>query len=130
MQHVKNTKWLEKYEGKNLIKGYCKRFCVDELCALTEMEMLGYKVSGKERQKAIKAMEARKMQKLKKKEKRERKQKQYEEIYSDEPFYFIAGYTENGVPFGITHKEMETDLSETAQKNNEKWNVFDEDSVL
>jgi GNAT superfamily N-acetyltransferase len=30
-------------------------------------------------------------------------------IESDENFYFIAGYTPNGVPFGITWKEFEKD---------------------
>jgi hypothetical protein len=27
-------------------------------------------------------------------------------IESDETFAFIAGYTEDGVPYGITHEEM------------------------
>jgi len=28
-------------------------------------------------------------------------------IESDEYFGFIAGYTSNGVPYGLTHKEMD-----------------------
>jgi hypothetical protein len=27
--------------------------------------------------------------------------------YEDDTFYFIAGYTSNGVPFGIIREEME-----------------------
>jgi len=43
-------------------------------------------------------------------------------IESDEYFGFIAGYTSNGVPYGLSHKEME-DLrddikNETTEKNN------------
>ncbi|HET7627384.1 MAG TPA: hypothetical protein VFK44_03250 [Bacillales bacterium] len=27
--------------------------------------------------------------------------------FGDDTFHFIAGYTSNGFPFGITHEEME-----------------------
>lgn len=31
---------------------------------------------------------------------------QEEMFFGDDTFYFIVGYTSNGVPFGITHEEM------------------------
>ncbi len=40
-------------------------------------------------------------------------------IESDEHFGFIAGYTSNGVPFGLTHEEME-ELEETETKTDNK----------
>jgi hypothetical protein len=33
--------WLERYHGKNVIKGYRKHFAVDWECAVKELEMLG-----------------------------------------------------------------------------------------
>ena len=39
--------------------------------------------------------------------KREREKARFEfKLESDETFAFIAGYTEGGVPYGVTHEEM------------------------
>lgn len=38
---------------------------------------------------------------------------------SDETFAFIAGYTESGIPFGITHEEWELEEKATHDKSNE-----------
>ena len=52
----------------------------------------------------------------KNKHKRKQKTESILEIEKDERFGFIAGYTSNGVPYGLTHEEMkkliddETDL--------------------
>jgi len=35
------TRWVEKYEGKHIIKSYGKWFGVDPLCAIVELRMLG-----------------------------------------------------------------------------------------
>lgn len=42
MQAAKN--WIPKYKGKHLAKGYSKHFGVDKLCAVKELEMLGYPI--------------------------------------------------------------------------------------
>lgn len=47
LQHVRATNWIDKYNGKNLVKGYSKWFGVDRLCAVSELEMLGQKISEK-----------------------------------------------------------------------------------
>ncbi|WP_284035593.1 hypothetical protein [Neobacillus sp. 114] len=67
--------------------------------------MLGYqfKQSYKEQVKQFR------MSKQKQKEKRKLENAQMDEDFGDEMFYFIEGYTENGVPFGITREEMEED---------------------
>ncbi len=36
--------WMPKYEGKNIVKGYSTHFGVDKLCAVKELEVLGYKI--------------------------------------------------------------------------------------
>jgi hypothetical protein len=38
-------KWLEKYTGKNIVRGYRKHFGVNLLCAALELQALGYVVS-------------------------------------------------------------------------------------
>lgn len=53
----------------------------------------------------------------KKREKRRMKDLELEAyIESDETFAFIAGYTEGGAPYGITHEEMD----EYSSLNNKK----------
>ncbi len=36
--------WLPTYAGKNIVRGYRKRFAVDIVCAIKELEMLGVKI--------------------------------------------------------------------------------------
>ncbi|EKQ54563.1 MULTISPECIES: hypothetical protein [unclassified Clostridium] len=36
--------WISKYDGQNLVKGYSKHFGVDKLCAVKELNFLGYKI--------------------------------------------------------------------------------------
>ena len=97
--------WIPKYDGKNIVKGYKKRFNVDLLCAATELEMLGIKVDSKYvEQLKIEEENRRKINEIKKMKKQEKEQF---DLYpdSDEYFYFIAGYTDNGISYGITWEE-------------------------
>lgn len=97
--------WIPKYEGKNIIKGYSKHFGVNMLCAIKELEILDYKLDSeyiKRLKESIKAHE--KSNQLKSQYKKQ------EDILdslidSDETFYYIAGYTHGGVPYGITWDE-------------------------
>ncbi|GAA4056919.1 hypothetical protein [Amphibacillus indicireducens] len=36
--------FITKYEGKNLVKDYSRYYGVDNLCAVRELEMLGYSI--------------------------------------------------------------------------------------
>lgn len=119
LQHVKDTKWIEKYDGKNIEKGYSKWFSVDRLCAVNELEMLGCPITEKAKQQAREAIESKKLQELRKKQKRNQQKLEEEMLLGDETFYFIAGYTSNGIPFGITYEEMEE------MENNENNNELD-----
>lgn len=114
--------WLPKYEGKNIIKGYSKHFGVNKICASLELRMLGYEISDDYIDK-LKADELLK-QRLKEKSKKEKEftQQNYIDQYSDETFYFIAGYTSNGTPYGLTLDELE-------QMNNDS-SQFEEDDEL
>lgn len=46
-------------------------------------------------------------------------------MVSDETFHFIAGYTSNGVPFGVTWEEMRGEREEST----EIYEMVDSDDV-
>jgi hypothetical protein len=106
-------KWVEEYNGKNIAKGYSNWFGVELLCAITELEMLGYKFKQSYKEQVQLSLIARQ------KQKERRKQKELVANYEDDTFYFIAGYTANGVPFGITREEMELNEEIPSQLNNQ-----------
>jgi hypothetical protein len=99
--------WLPNYEGKSIIKGYSKHFGVNKICAALELRILGYDISEDYLEK-LKADELLR-QKQKEKRKREKELNLQDDMYqySDDTFYFIAGYTSNGVPYGLTWDELE-----------------------
>jgi ribosomal protein L34E len=83
-------RWLARYSGEDLVRGYRKRYCVGRACAILELRMLGVpdarleQVSWDEKDRAA-----------------------FRE--ADEGFAFVAGYTPGGAPFGITREEEEVD---------------------
>ena len=94
--------WLLKYEGKHIVKGYRKHFGVDIMCAITELQMLGCEISQEYIENVKKTIEA---------EQKKRQDKKDQEIFdrfpdSDDTFYYIAGYTSGGAPYGTTWEEM------------------------
>lgn len=89
-------------EDSHIVKAYRKRFSVDVNCAMLELCMLG--VLSHEKQKSYEQQLAAK--KWKSTEKRNKKQDEVNiNPYQDENFFFIAGYTPGGVPYGITWEE-------------------------
>lgn len=96
--------WIKTYTGRDIVKGYAKWFEEDEVCAIIELRMLGFEISedrlNKANEKIADKAEARR--------KRKEQQQESEALYNDcdGNFYYIAGYTSNGVPFGITWEQM------------------------
>lgn len=90
--------WIPTYTGKNLVRGYSRHFGVDLLCAVAELEILGYEVTLEYKEQLKKEFENR--------------QKQADEkmlnvpLEEDDQFYFIAGYTSGGAPYGLTWDEI------------------------
>lgn len=100
------NKWLQTYNGKNIVKGYAKHFGVDKLCAVQELERLGYSYSDKYKQ-HLKDEQVRKAE-----ERRERKRKREADLIepifdSDDYFARIIDYTDSGVPIGLTWEQWE-----------------------
>jgi hypothetical protein len=95
-------------EDSHIVKAYRKRFQVDRVCAMRELCMLGMLPAGK--QKAYKEQLAARARKMEEKKKARMAAKEFKamglEDYQDGNFYFIAGYTSGGAPYGITWEEM------------------------
>ena len=89
-------------EDSHIVKAYRQKFKVDNTCAMRELCML--KVLSPEKQVAYENI-------VKAKDAKRRKKKQNNNqniIYNsdqDDMFYFIAGYTSGGAPYGITWDE-------------------------
>jgi hypothetical protein len=102
-QRLQSAKqWLLKYDGKNIVKGYRKHFKVDIMCAISELQMLGCEISQEYIKNVKKTIEA-------ERKKRENKKEQEKlDLFSDsdDTFYYIAGYTAGGAPYGVTWEEM------------------------
>jgi len=97
--------WMQTYEGKYLIKGYTRRYKVDILCAIVELRMLGVEISEEYEHQVKQSVEgSRRAKELKK---QQRTEAAYLEDYIDEGFYFVAGYTSGGAPYGLTWEQME-----------------------
>ena len=87
--------FIAQYEGKNLVKGYAKRYGVDKLCAITELRLLGVNIPAEYEAQIRESIR----QKAKKKAENKRKK-----TITALPF-FIAGETSNGVPFGVINDD-------------------------
>jgi predicted membrane metal-binding protein len=99
--------WIKTYSGKNLIKGYSKKYSVDKLCAVKELRMIGVEISEEYEKQLVSSIEALRQQRLSFKKKREDELNAICGFESDENFAMIIGYTSGGFPYGVTYDEME-----------------------
>ena len=110
-QRLQDSKrWIFGFKGKNLVKSYKKWYGVDIICAINELEMMGYDLSQYKK-------EIKRQFKIEQKKKEERKRLEIEnhEPWQDGNFYYIAGYTSAGVPYGITWDEYKDKYGEDSQ---------------
>ena len=115
---AKAEKWVAEYDGTpyggDIIKAYRKKFAVDRMKAVEELQMLGVSLTKEQidREKAaVKAyQDIQRAKKAKRKRLREQKRMQKDiPVFhedQDETFYYIAGYTSGGAPYGVTWEEM------------------------
>jgi hypothetical protein len=108
--------WIPQYNGKNLIKGYKNHFGINYLCAVKELEMLGYEIDPEYKKKLKQSEEAKRKAAERRKMQTEEEEFKRKYPFSDETFYFIAGYTSEGVPYGITWDEYERENSRVKRK--------------
>ena len=115
-------KWIPTYRGENLVKGYSNWFGVDKICAINELELLGQEIDPIYKTQIYK-LEI---------EKEDAKTGNFDEpadfevepfyTWQDSDYYFIAGYTSGGVPYGITWEEYEREYKEDEDGNQDKNN--------
>ena len=101
----KARQWVLTYEGKHIVRAYRKRFNLDPTCALNDLQTIGALSTGN----LENMRRAEEIRLLKKREEREMKaQQELAEKFadSDDTFFYIAGYTSGGAPYGVTWEEM------------------------
>ena len=101
----KARQWALTYEGSHIVRDYRKRFKLDNICALRDMEAIG--VINLEKLAIMKAAEETRL----KRRREERERKNGQSIWENNPdcndtFFYIAGYTSGGAPYGVTWEEM------------------------
>ena len=99
--------WLPTYKGKSNVSGYARRFTVDLLCAVMELEMLGNQFKPEyidQLKRTIAGQIEHKQQQKRKRLKEE--EEMIASFESDDRFGYIAGYTSGGAPYGLTWEEM------------------------
>lgn len=119
----KAEKWVNAYDGTayngDIIKAYRKKFAVDRLKAVEELQLLGVLLTKEQIDREKEAVKAyHKIQAAKKeKRRRQRKQKNMPVLHTeqDDTFYYIAGYTSGGAPYGVTWEEMGLEPYEEAE---------------
>lgn len=113
-RRAKAEKWVASYDGiaygGDIIKAYRKKFAVDRMKAVEELQLLGVSLTKEQVDKEKAAVRAyREMQKAKKEKKRrlrEQKNKTESNLEQDDVFYYIAGYTSGGASYGVKWEEM------------------------
>ncbi len=115
---LKAEKWVAEYDGTlyggNIIKAYRKKFAVDRMKAVAELQLLGISLTKEQIEREERAVKAHQEIQKAKKTKRKRKRKQSRMLKEDFTFYedqddtfcYIAGYTSGGAPYGVTWEEI------------------------
>jgi len=107
LSSARATRWVEKYEGKNIIAGYANWFAIDPLCALMELRMLGVTIDPERENRIKAAIEARAVARKRRQELRAQAELEVLPTNSDQNFAYIAGCTPGGVPYGTPLEELE-----------------------
>lgn len=111
----KARNWLAAYDGDDVLKAYRKKFATDRLQTLQELQLLGLTFTEEQIAKEKRAVQARIQQEKAKKAKRRARRKALKEsptLYNSDQndrFFYIAGYTPGGAPYGVTWEEMGMD---------------------
>jgi hypothetical protein len=107
LRSAKDTDWVNKFEGKRIVRAYRKHFGVDIFCAITELRMLGVEISREYEEQARGTAHGTKQ--ARKAGKAQLRESDPVDVppESDERFAFIAGYTSGGVPYGVTWEDWE-----------------------
>ena len=123
--------WIQTYKGTDVVKDYRAHFRgVDVACAIRELQEIGYKFEPGYVEKQVKAENFRIAQVHKKKQSKEQDE-EYND-FQDDNFFYIAGYTSGGAPYGVQWWEMGLEPWEDIHGDGEEDSEFfdDDDDVI
>jgi hypothetical protein len=98
--------WLNSFQGKNVVRGYAKKYRVDLLCAIQELRTLGVEIKP-EYEQAVRQTITQRIEQNKNRKKANEAEMDGVSVHQDGDFAYIAGYTSGGAPYGIKWKEMD-----------------------
>jgi len=102
----KAKKWVQNYTGADIVKDYREYFRgADVACAVRELREIGYNFEPGYEENVLTAETSRINRIHKKKEIKQQAKASHNE-WQDDNFYFIAGYTSGGAPYGVQWWEM------------------------
>ena len=97
--------WIKTYTGTDVVRDYRAHFKgVDVACAVRELQEIGYVLEQEYVQNVLSA-EAVRINHIHNKKKAKQDPELFNE-FQDDNFYFIAGHTSGGVPYGVQWWEM------------------------
>jgi hypothetical protein len=99
--------WLPSYSGKNIVRGYRKRYGVDWLCAVRELRLLGVEIDPQHGAQLEVMVEQRWLQQQRRKQREESHSVAEMTIDFDDTFATIIGYTSGGAPYGLIWEQWE-----------------------
>jgi RimJ/RimL family protein N-acetyltransferase len=111
--------WVKTYTGTDIVKDYRAHFKgVDVACAVRELKEIGYQFEPDYENNVLRAEAARINQIHRNKEKKQQSEI-YDNDFQDDNFFFIAGHTSGGAPYGVTWEQMGL----------EPWDELDDDNI-
>ena len=117
----KAKSWIKTYMGTDIVKNYREHFKgVDVACAVRELQEIGYQFEPGYEKDVLRAEAARINKVHRQKEAKQRTEPYYNE-FQDDNFFFIAGYTSGGAPYGVQWEEVNLEPREALDGD------FDED---
>ena len=127
LKAAEKKEWLSNYRGKNLIRKYSLFFNVNLKCAVEELEMLNCNLDSECKNEVLEYYEAKLEADLS-----SREQPEVLKDCQDMNYYYIAGYTSGGAPYGITWEEYERNIKDDDEKleKEEDNNFFELDDFF
>ena len=101
---LKARQWLPTYQGTKIVKAYRKRFYVDVPSAVRDLQEIGYKFKPGYVDNLLKS-EAIRLEQLRAQKEERSQPAYYDNPDQDDTFFYIAGYTSGGAPYGVTWEE-------------------------
>ena len=97
--------WVKTYTGTNVVKDYRARFRgVDVACAVRELQEIGYQFEPGYVENVMRN-EAARINQIHRNKATRQETEQYND-FQDDNFFYIAGYTSGGAPYGVQWWEM------------------------